>query len=572
MYQDVYLLPRMKICCQSRVLADFTGMYYRDLGDRSPVELDDKTITSIREQAPEDAKLASNRVIANHYEVIERIGAGGMSTVYKVRHLHLDRTYALKLLQKVDKDSLQRFQQEGKASSLLEHPNIVSIHDFGVTDEQPYMLMDFCEGKSLSHLIREEKRLEPGRAIFLFEQIASALSHAHSRGVIHRDVKPSNIMIVRDNDGTERAILVDFGIAKLIPLENIEEQQKLTQTGDVFGTPLYMSPEQCLGHTIDAKTDIYSLACVLYEVLTGSPPFSGDSVYEIVYKQINDAPKPFPEDLRKTQVGRNLEVLVLKGMAKLPQNRHRFALEMAVELKQSECPEGLVGKLKSFFALLSGRQKASESNAVLQSILFRTECVLALIIACNLFFLPPYIATTKDKLSLNKKISKTMSDILPFKFKLGKLVNGDDEGLIEKLHRLESLCLKSDAHMQSLYRKFRSKVSDAISGGTAFTADYKDNMMALLTQSDALVERFDLAMARWNSSYEAGNEITKLSNECSLNYKNQLSFLGTIYSTSLYSCPLIFVALLWSLRQRHLTAKSRRNLSLPARQASTTSK
>lgn len=530
------------------------------------MELDDKTITSIREQGLENSKLASNRVIANHYEVIERIGAGGMSTVYKVRHLHLNRTYALKLLQKVDKDSLQRFQQEGKASSLLEHPNIVSIHDFGVTDEQPYMLMDFCEGKSLSQLIKEEGRLEPGRAIFLFEQLASALSHAHSRGVVHRDVKPSNIMVVCEADGTERAILVDFGIAKLIPLENIEEQQKLTQTGDVFGTPLYMSPEQCLGHAIDARTDIYSLACVLYEALTGSPPFAGDSVYEIVYKQINDAPKPFPDELLKTQFGRNLEILVLKGMAKLPQNRHLFALEMAVELKQSVCPGGLIGKLRSFFALFAGRQKASEANAVFQSILLRTECLLALIIACNLLFLPPYIASTKDKLVLNKKISRTMSDILPFKFKLGKLVNGDDEGLIEKLHTLESLCLKSDAQMQVLYHKFRSKVRDAIAGGTAVTADYKNNMMALITQSDAFVEQFDRAMARWNESYEAGNEVTKLSQERLLTYKNQLSLLNIIYVASQFSCPLIFIALLWSLRQRYLLANNRKKLSLAARQ------
>ncbi len=240
----------------------------------------------------EPAESLVGKVIAGHYEILSSLGEGGMSSVYKARHILLDSIRAIKLLhipRASDGKILQRFQMEAKASFFLSHPNIVRVYDFGIepTMQQPYLVMDCLEGKPLSTSL-ENERLSGERTIKIIGQVCDALAHAHSKGIVHRDIKPANIILSIDASGAEIAQLVDFGIAKLM---NPEEGNDLTQTGEVFGTPLYMSPEQCLGRTVDDRSDIYSLGCVIYECLAGNPPFRGASQLETLIMHVQTEPE-----------------------------------------------------------------------------------------------------------------------------------------------------------------------------------------------------------------------------------------------------------------------------------------
>jgi serine/threonine-protein kinase len=234
-------------------------------------------------------------ILDGKIQIDSLVGQGGMSVVYKGTHLVLNRPVAIKVILPglgFNDKAVLRLRQEAMAAFSLAHKNLASVHDFSLTsDGLPYLVMDFAEGDTLSDMIKRGP-LEPTVAIDIFSQIAAGLAAAHAQGVIHRDIKPSNIMVEHCTDGTKVVKIVDFGIAKKIT-ENAEEIQKLTQTGEVFGTPLYMSPEQCRGDKLDARSDIYSLGCVLYEALTGSPPFHGEtSVATIMLHQDREAPTP----------------------------------------------------------------------------------------------------------------------------------------------------------------------------------------------------------------------------------------------------------------------------------------
>lgn len=236
--------------------------------------------------------------VGEHYQIIELIGEGGMSAVYKAIHTHLDTEVAIKILLPNlvrNKKTLMRFKQEAKAATQLNHPNICSVKEFGVDDEGgPYLVMDYVNGKSLEHYVETNGRLRVRRALEILEQIASGLNHAHSKGIIHRDIKPANIIIVQENDGSEGARIVDFGIAKF--LREDDAGPNLTKTGDIFGTPNFMSPEQCLGKSVDTTSDVYSMGCILYYMLSGKPPFESESTLETLMKHVNE-PIPYLDDV-----------------------------------------------------------------------------------------------------------------------------------------------------------------------------------------------------------------------------------------------------------------------------------
>lgn len=202
------------------------------------------------------------------YEVLSMVGQGGMSVVYKAKQVGLDRIVALKLMKPHlidDPNNLKRFQREAQAASLLLHPSINRIYSFGISENgEPYLLLEFLEGRSLARVLENEKPLMVLRACDIFAQVADALAHAHSKGVVHRDLKPSNIMLVKDHDGKDIAKVVDFGTAKLIESQDKKVQQ-LTQLGEVLGTFTYMSPEQKMGLPVDARTDIYALGYMIFE-------------------------------------------------------------------------------------------------------------------------------------------------------------------------------------------------------------------------------------------------------------------------------------------------------------------
>ena len=208
-------------------------------------------------------------LLLEKYEITEQLGHGGMSAVYKARHVLMDRWVAIKILKPdlvTDNTSLKRFQQESHAVSLLQHQNVVNVHDFGVTNGIPYLIMDYLEGKTIAAILSQEQHMNPGRCVFLYFQACQALGHAHSKGVIHRDIKPGNLIVVNDGD-KEVLKLVDFGIAKLQIRD--PKAPKLTVLGEIFGSPYYMSPEQVTDRPVDARSDIYSLGCVIYQSLVG---------------------------------------------------------------------------------------------------------------------------------------------------------------------------------------------------------------------------------------------------------------------------------------------------------------
>ncbi|MBA3995505.1 MAG: hypothetical protein C0469_18460 [Cyanobacteria bacterium DS2.3.42] len=234
--------------------------------------------------------LAVDQVVANRYKIIEAIGRGGMGTVYAVQDLFLKRKAALKLLHQefaFKPVIVQRFHKEVEAIAKLSHESIVKVHDLGLTESgAPFMVMDFVEGQGLETILKEKGHLSSAESLEIFAQIADAVGHAHARGVIHRDLKPSNVILCKDSQGRQTVRLVDFGIAKLIEPE--DTQSKLTQTGDVFGSPQYMSPEQCRGEELDQRADIYSLGCILFEMVAGEMAFSAENAVKTILKHLNE--------------------------------------------------------------------------------------------------------------------------------------------------------------------------------------------------------------------------------------------------------------------------------------------
>ncbi len=305
------------------------------------------------------------KIVAGHFQILSKIGEGGMSVVYKARHMLMNKEVALKMLHPHmigREQSRERFRQEAQAVSQIDHPNVVRIFDFGISeDNRPYIVMDFLDGVSLGDMIKASGPLELGRAIKLFIQICDALSYAHNKGVIHRDLKPSNIIILK-NDGkgspanrenkdtdeefqeqfeadAEQAKIVDFGIAKLMPHEGTDAAA-LTQTGDVFGSPLYMSPEQCKGERLDGRSDIYSMGCLMYETLTGKPPINGANMLEILYRHMNEMPVSMKLVCPENKVPQALEAIIFKALAKDPSDRQASMRLLKSELEDFSLSQG----------------------------------------------------------------------------------------------------------------------------------------------------------------------------------------------------------------------------------------
>jgi serine/threonine-protein kinase len=242
------------------------------------------------------------------YKIVEEVGRGGFADVYKGIDTTLDRTVALKFLEPRllrEPTFVERFQREAKLAANLKHPNIVVIHEFGWEAGAAYMAMEFLEGRTLKEVILQEGALHPRRIVKIVEQVASALDYAHGRELVHRDIKPSNIMVEADDYVT----VMDFGIAKAATLT------ALTTTGKIFGTPEYMSPEQAEGlEEPDARSDVYSLGVVIYEMFTGEVPFSGTTPLSVMRGHA-DKPPPSPVEINP-DVSPAVEAVLLRALAK----------------------------------------------------------------------------------------------------------------------------------------------------------------------------------------------------------------------------------------------------------------
>lgn len=264
-------------------------------------------------------------------EVLERVGQGAMSVVYRARQDYTERIVAIKMLRAqlcTDNNNVKRFQREAKAIARLNHPNLVNVYGVGKTRSgQPYIVMDFVQGKSLGDLIAQEGQIGWQRVGQIFLQVCDAMQHAHANRIIHRDLKPDNIMLVNHPERQDWVKVVDFGIVKLTD-ESQALSQRLTQTGEVWGSPLYMSPEQCMGNELDARSDVYSLGVVLYESLTGRQVFEGKTITEVVMKQLNHPPQPFSAVRPDLAIPPWLEQVTMKALAKEPYNRFASMEEM----------------------------------------------------------------------------------------------------------------------------------------------------------------------------------------------------------------------------------------------------
>lgn len=288
-------------------------------------------------------------LFADKYEIQSLLGEGGMSRVYKARHTFMKRTVAVKLLHEsasTDLVASARFQLEAEAASALSHPNVVTVHDYGVTpDGRAYFIMDCLEGESLCDLLEKEGHLDLQHAVDVFTQVCEGLEHAHRKGIVHRDVKPSNLVIIKQDDGTELIKLVDFGIAKLVKKlsdEEMKQKKQITQTGEIFGTPAYMSPEQCQGRPLDARADIYSFGCLMYEALSGEPPLLGETFVSTAVKHVSELPIPLSEKA-KVKVPPELEAVIMKCLEKDPNKRYPSAGELKQALYDAAYVAGLKG-------------------------------------------------------------------------------------------------------------------------------------------------------------------------------------------------------------------------------------
>jgi serine/threonine protein kinase len=282
--------------------------------------------------------------INDQYEIVSLIARGGMGAVYRARHLLLNTNRAIKVIrQDLNRDDVvyQRFKQEAQAVMGLSHPNIVSFHEFGVADSTPFVVMDLLEGQALDAVVKENGEIEISRALDIFMQVASALHYAHSKGIFHRDIKPSNIMLLKDEQGKETAKVLDFGIAKV----QGSEAQKLTSTGEIFGSPLYMSPEQGRGQAVDARSDIYSLACVMYECLSGQPPFRGNNALETLIKHMNEQPTKVYAGKKKKDIDpvmNDFEAIISRCLDKDPAKRYASMADLEQDLKRLSYGERLL--------------------------------------------------------------------------------------------------------------------------------------------------------------------------------------------------------------------------------------
>jgi len=311
-------------------------------------------------------RLDSGDLVDKCYRLDKRLGQGGMGVVFSCRHEVLGNDYAIKLLHgdQLTEENWTRFQIEAKALAKLKHPGIVTIYNMGIDDGQyPYYVMDLLSGETLDQAIKANGPLTPSEAISYFVQVADALASAHQQQIIHRDIKPSNIMLLRDENQKIKSVkLVDFGIARISKASHTAQSQ--TATGLVFGTPYYMSPEQCQGSQVDERSDIYSFGCTLFEALTGAPPFRGENAFHTFMLHQNEPPPRLslvvPEKDRQS-IPESLDLALEKMLAKKADDRYQTMAQVRHDLER-------IGAGKSIMhSALSSTYAAQRSHTVSSS-------------------------------------------------------------------------------------------------------------------------------------------------------------------------------------------------------------
>ena len=271
------------------------------------------------------------RMLGGRYELDGVVGRGGMAEVYRARDIRLDRVVAVKTLREDlarDQTFQARFRREAQSAASLNHPSIVAVYDTGEDTHGPtpvpYIVMEYVDGRTVRDLLRDDRRLLPERALEITDGVLRALDYSHRNGIVHRDIKPANVMVTRSGD----IKVMDFGIARAVS----DAQATMTQTAQVIGTAQYLSPEQARGERVDARSDLYSAGCLLYELLTGRPPFTGDSPVAIAYQHVTE--NPVTPSRIDPEIPPWADAIVLKAMAKDPANRYQTAGEMRADIQR----------------------------------------------------------------------------------------------------------------------------------------------------------------------------------------------------------------------------------------------
>jgi serine/threonine protein kinase len=282
------------------------------------------------------SRLRAGVLVSGRYEIISHLGCGGMGTVYKARHVEIDRVVAVKFLHPRYASSLaavKRFQREARLISALSHKNILTVYGFGEFEGVVYLAMEFVHGQSLGQIIKDNGPMQVNQALPLLLQICDAMSHAHSSEILHRDLKPDNVIVSVESD-TRSVRVLDFGLAKFL---GGMDTQRLTRTGEVVGDPRYMSPEQCQGQELDGRSDMYSFGCLMYELFTGKVPFDDDDVTAVMHKHLSTDPKSFSICLGLPAA---IEAITFTAMAKDRRDRYESFGSVKEALKKfSDTPE-----------------------------------------------------------------------------------------------------------------------------------------------------------------------------------------------------------------------------------------
>jgi serine/threonine protein kinase len=290
----------------------------------------------------------------DHYVVRERLGGGGMASVYRGEHVTIGRPVAIKVLSRAltSKPSVVvRFLQEAKASSKVRHENVVEVTDFGETqDGRPYMVMEYLEGEPLSSTLRREGALSWERARPMLVQLLAALQAAHEHGVIHRDMKPENVFRISRMGSDDFLKVFDFGIAKVLMGDDGNPAKPLTIEGTILGTPAYMSPEQCLGDPVDARSDLYAVGVIAYEMVTGRAPFEGKETSKLLYDQVYTRVPDMSQVAPGLKIDRRVEALVRRALEKDREDRYATTQEFAEAILAGETSSsGLMPMLRGLF-------------------------------------------------------------------------------------------------------------------------------------------------------------------------------------------------------------------------------
>ncbi len=278
------------------------------------------------------------RVLADRYRIVKLLGSGGMGSVYRAEHVHMQKSVAVKILHRhmtTNAEVVARFEREAVAAGRIEHPNVAAATDFGkLEDGSFYLALEYVEGKSLGDVL-DQGPLSPYRALVVTRQIADALGAAHAAGIVHRDLKPDNVLLVERDGLSDFVKVLDFGIAKL-HMDEGSGHKPLTQIGTIFGTPQYMSPEQGQGRTVDGRSDLYALGIMLYEMLAGKLPFDADDLVVLITRQVTEAPPPLPESIPA-----KVRALTAQLLEKKPEDRVQSAVELVDRVDE------LLGELAS---------------------------------------------------------------------------------------------------------------------------------------------------------------------------------------------------------------------------------